>query len=113
MVRIAVVEDEPKMLRILQRSLAAEGYDVTTAATGDEGQSILAEGGFDAVILDWLLPGRDGLEILAEIRQAGSRVPVLLLTARDAIEDRVAGLDHGADDYLVKPFATAELLARV
>jgi DNA-binding response OmpR family regulator len=110
---VLVVEDEPKMLRILQRSLAAEGYDVATAATGDEGQASLARGGFDGVILDWMLPGRDGLELLTEIRKGGNRVPVLLLTARDAIEDRVAGLDRGADDYLVKPFATAELLARV
>src|SRR5262249_33985564 len=101
------------MLRILQRSLAAEGYDVATAATGDEGRASLTRGGFDGVILDWMLPGRDGLELLTEIRKGGSRVPVLLLTARDAIEDRVAGLDRGADDYLVKPFATAELLARV
>ena len=113
MPRVLVVEDEPKMLRILQRNLVAEGYDIATAATGDEGQASLARGGVDAVILDWMLPGRDGLELLAEIRRGGNRVPVLLLTARDAIEDRVAGLDRRADDYLVKPFATAELLARV
>lgn len=113
MARILIVEDEPKMLRILQRSLVAEGYEVATAATGDEGHANLTKGGFDAVILDWLLPGRDGLELLMEIRDSGSRVPVLMLTARDAIEDRVAGLDHGADDYQVKPFAIAELLARV
>src|SRR4051812_17960317 len=113
MPRVLVVEDEPKMRRILQRDLAAEGYDVTAAATGDEGQAALAGGGFDAVVLDWLLPGRDGLEVLTDLRRTGSRVPVLLLTARDAVEDRVAGLDRGADDYLVKPFATAELLARV
>lgn len=113
MARILVIEDEPKMLRILQRNLTAEGYDVATAATGDDGQTNLAKGGFDAVILDWLLPGRDGLELLTGIRLGGSRVPVLMLTARDTVEDRVSGLDHGADDYLVKPFATAELLARV
>jgi len=113
MPRVLVVEDEPKMRRILQRDLAAEGYDVATAATGPQGQAALAGGGFDAVVLDWLLPGRDGLELPTELRQTGSRVPVLLLTARDAVEDRVAGLDRGADDYLVKPFATAELLARV
>jgi DNA-binding response OmpR family regulator len=113
MPRVLVVEDEPKMRRILQRDLAAEGYEVATAATGDEGHAALAGGGFDAVVLDWLLPGRDGLQLLAAVRQGGSRVPVLLLTARDAVEDRVAGLDRGADDYLVKPFATAELLARV
>jgi two-component system copper resistance phosphate regulon response regulator CusR len=113
MPRVLVVEDEPKMRRILQRDLAAEGYDVATAATGPEGQAALAGGGFDAVVLDWLLPGKDGLAVLTDLRQSGSRVPVLLLTARDAVEDRVAGLDRGADDYLVKPFATAELQARV
>ena len=111
--RLLVVEDEPKMLRILHRSLEAEGYQVTLAISGDEGQANLARGGFDGVILDWMLPGRDGLQLLTELRQNGNRVPVLLLTARDAIEDRVAGLDAGADDYLVKPFATVELLARV
>jgi DNA-binding response OmpR family regulator len=113
MPRLLVVEDETKMLRILQRNLTAEGYDVAIAATGNEGQSRLALGGFDCVILDWMLPGRDGMQLLTELRQTGNRVPVLLLTARDAIEDRVAGLDCGADDYLVKPFATAELLARI
>jgi DNA-binding response OmpR family regulator len=113
MPRVLVVEDEPKMRRILQRDLATEGYDVTAAATGDEGQAALAGGGFDAVVLDWLLPGRDGHELLTDLRRSGSRVPVLLLTARDTVEDRGAGLDRGADDYLVKPFATAELLARV
>jgi two-component system, OmpR family, copper resistance phosphate regulon response regulator CusR len=113
MARLLIVEDEPKMLRILQRNLEADGYDVAVAATGHEGQSSLARGGFDGVILDWMLPGRDGLELLAELRRNGNRVPVLLLTARDAVEDRVAGLDCGADDYLVKPFATVELLARV
>src|SRR5436305_14360507 len=108
MPRVLVVEDEPKMRRILQRDLAAEGYDVAAAATGDEGQAALARGGFDAVVLDWLLPGRDGLELLADLRRAGSRVPVLLLTARDAGEGRVAVLDRGADDDLAKPFATPE-----
>jgi DNA-binding response OmpR family regulator len=113
MARLLVVEDERKLLRSLKRGLDAEGHEVATAMTGDEGRACLAEGTYDAVILDWMLPGRDGLELLADLRGAGKRVPVLLLTARDTVEDRVRGLDHGADDYLVKPFAFAELLARI
>jgi two-component system, OmpR family, copper resistance phosphate regulon response regulator CusR len=113
MSRLLVIEDERKLLRSLQRGLEAQGYTVATAATGDEGHSLLAGESFDGVILDWMLPGRDGLQILSDLRQSDRRIPVLLLTARDAVEDRVAGLDRGADDYLVKPFAFAELLARV
>ena len=113
MARLLVVEDERKLLRNLQRGLEAQGYEVVPAATGLDAQARLGESDFDAIILDWLLPGKDGLEVLAEMRAAGRRVPVLLLTARDAIEDRVLGLDAGADDYLVKPFAFAELLARI
>ncbi len=113
MSRLLVVEDERKMLRSLERGLRAEGYDVTTAATGEDGYRLATEQSFDCVVLDRMLPGRDGLEVLADLRRAGRAVPVLLLTARDAVEDRVAGLDGGADDYLVKPFAFAELLARL
>jgi DNA-binding response OmpR family regulator len=91
----------------------AEGYEVSTAHTGEDGFFLISSESFDLVILDLLLPGRNGLEILAAIRKRGSRMPVLILTAKDAIEDRVAGLDSGADDYLVKPFAFAELSARV
>src|SRR5215469_3195745 len=101
------------MLRSLERGLRAEGYDVTTAATGEDGYRLATDGRFDCVVLDLMLPGRDGLEVLADLRRAGNRTPVLVLTARDAVEDRVAGLDGGADDYLVKPFAFAELLARL
>jgi two-component system, OmpR family, copper resistance phosphate regulon response regulator CusR len=84
-----------------------------TAKTGEEGFFLLSREGFDVVILDWMLPGRDGIEVLRTLRAGGSKTPVLLLTARDAVEDRVLGLNAGADDYLVKPFAFAELLARV
>src|SRR5258707_239345 len=113
MARLLVIEDERKLLRSLQRGLEGEGYDIVAAGSGEEGQARLDESVFDCVVLDWMLPGRDGLQLLADLRRAGNRVPVLLLTARDSVEDRVAGLDRGADDYLVKPFAFAELLARV
>jgi DNA-binding response OmpR family regulator len=93
--------------------LRGEGYDAAVAKNGDEGLSILAAHTYDVVVLDWMLPGRDGIEILKTVRARGTKTPVLLLTARDAIEDRVLGLDAGADDYLVKPFAFAELLARI
>jgi DNA-binding response OmpR family regulator len=110
---ILVIEDDRKILRSLHRGLQAEGYEVTTAAAGDEGFRLAAERAFDCLVLDLLLPGRGGLEVLAELRRIGRKVPVLILTARDAVEDRVIGLDAGADDYLVKPFAFAELLARL
>ena len=113
MARILVVEDERKVLRSLERGLQGEGYDVVAAATGEEGFQQATAQPFDCIVLDLLLPGRDGLQVLADLRQTGSKVPVLILTARDAVEDRVIGLDAGADDYLVKPFAFAELLARL
>jgi DNA-binding response OmpR family regulator len=113
MPRALVVEDERKVLRSLEQGLLAEGYDVVTASTGDEGLRLAQAQLFDCLVLDLMLPGRDGLEVLAELRRSGKTVPVLILTARDAIEDRVTGLDAGADDYLVKPFAFAELLARL
>jgi DNA-binding response OmpR family regulator len=111
--RILVVEDERKVLRSLERGLRAEGYEVLTASAGDEGYQLALTRQPDCVVLDLMLPGRDGLRVLADLRRAGETVPVLVLTARDAVEDRVAGLDRGADDYLVKPFAFAELLARL
>ena len=113
MPRILVVEDERKVLRSLERGLQAEGYEVVGVSSGEAGLERAAAQPFDGVILDLMLPGRDGLQVLAELRRAGATLPVLFLTARDAVEDRVLGLDSGADDYLVKPFAFAELVARL
>ncbi len=110
--RILVVEDEAKVARALQEGLEREGYQVVVARTGEEGFYLVNAEAFDLVILDLMLPGRGGLEILSTIRKRGLLTPVLILTARDAVEDRVLGLDQGADDYLVKPFAFPELLAR-
>lgn len=111
--RILVVEDEVKVARSLREGLEREKYDVVVAPTGEEGFFLVNAEEFDLVILDLMLPGRDGLQVLATLRRRGLETPVLILTARDAIEDRVKGLDSGADDYLVKPFAFPELLARV
>jgi two-component system copper resistance phosphate regulon response regulator CusR len=112
-VRILVVEDELKLAKALREGLEADHYSVTVANTGEDGFYLARAERFDVVILDVMLPGRDGFEILATLRQSGATMPVLLLTARDAIADRVRGLDSGADDYLVKPFAFPELLARI
>jgi two-component system copper resistance phosphate regulon response regulator CusR len=112
-VRILVVEDEHKLAKALQEGLQAESNEVVLAHTGEEGFYLIQTQPFDLVILDVMLPGRNGFEILKSMRQLGSSTPVLMLTARDAVEDRVRGLDTGADDYLVKPFAFPELLARV
>ena len=111
--RILVVEDEYKIAEALKRGLEAEGYQVITAASGEEGFFCLNSEPFDLLLLDRMLPGRDGLEILATLRAKGFTLPVLVLTGRDTVEDRVLGLDSGADDYLVKPFAFPELLARI
>jgi DNA-binding response OmpR family regulator len=113
MPRVLVIEDEPRVRRSLQEGLRAAGFEVEVAASGEEGGRLAAARSFDCLVLDWMLPGRDGLQILGDLRRSGSTTPVLLLTARDAIDDRVLGLDSGADDYLVKPFAFAELLARL
>jgi DNA-binding response OmpR family regulator len=112
-VRILVVEDERKVLRSLEDGLRNEGYEVVGMPTGEAGLACALQEAFDCLVLDLMLPGRGGLEVLAELRRAGKSLPVLVLTARDAVEDRVRGLDSGADDYLVKPFAFAELLARL
>jgi len=112
-IHILVVEDELKMAKALQEGLEADDYAVSVAHTGEEGFYLAQAGPFDMMILDVMLPGRDGFEILAALRQRGMTTPVLLLTSRDTLEDRVHGLDLGADDYLVKPFAFPELLARL
>jgi two-component system, OmpR family, copper resistance phosphate regulon response regulator CusR len=111
--RILVVEDEAKVARALREGLEREKYEVVVAPTGEEGFFLVNAEEFALVILDLMLPGRDGLQVLSTLRKRGLQTPVLILTARDAIEDRVEGLDKGADDYLVKPFAFPELLARV
>ncbi len=111
--RILVVEDEKKVAQALREGLQGEGFAVTMAATGEEGFYLVNAYPFDLLILDWMLPGHCGIEVLQTLRHQGSQIPVLILTARDAVEDRVLGLDAGADDYLVKPFAFPELVARV
>jgi two-component system copper resistance phosphate regulon response regulator CusR len=112
-VRVLVVEDERKLAQVLAAGLRAEHYDVVVADTGEDGFFHVSSEAFDLVLLDVMLPKRSGLEILKTLRQRGLQTPVLILTARDGIEDRVLGLDLGADDYLVKPFAFPELLARI
>jgi two-component system response regulator MprA len=112
-VRILVVDDEPSVRDALDRALRLDGYKVRLARDGHEALNLLAEEPPDAVVLDVLMPAPDGLEVTRRLRAAGDRTPVLLLTARDAVPDRVKGLDAGADDYLVKPFALEELTARL
>jgi two-component system, OmpR family, response regulator MprA len=113
MPHILVVDDEPAVRRALERALRLDKYDVELAVDGEEALDRLAEQPADAVILDVMMPGVDGLEVCRRMRAAGDKTPVLMLTARDAIDDRVLGLDVGADDYLVKPFALRELQARL
>lgn len=111
--RVLVVEDEPKMARLLQRGLREEGVAVDVAFTGEEAVSTASVVEYDAVLLDVMLPGIDGFETCRRLRKQGVWAPVLMVTARDGVEDRVAGLDGGADDYLVKPFSFDELTARL
>ncbi|HEX6817459.1 MAG TPA: response regulator transcription factor [Ktedonobacterales bacterium] len=111
--RVLVVDDDPRITNLVRRVLAYDGYNVVVAATGEEALSRSLEAPPDVIVLDVMLPGFDGLEVTRRLRSAGDKVPILLLTARDAIPDRVHGLEAGADDYLVKPFAPEELLARV
>ncbi len=113
MARVLVVDDEPAVRRALERALRLENHDVSLAENGEQALDVLARGATDAVILDVLMPRLDGLEVCRRLRKAGDRTPGLMLTARDAIDDRVEGLDVGADDYLVKPFALRELQARL
>ncbi|HEX6701391.1 MAG TPA: response regulator transcription factor [Gaiellaceae bacterium] len=111
--RVLIVEDELRMASLIRRGLAGEGIAADTAANGEDALWMAQARGYDAVVLDVMLPRLDGFETCRRLREAGVWAPVLMLTARDAVEDRVAGLDSGADDYLVKPFAFAELLARL
>jgi DNA-binding response OmpR family regulator len=111
--RILVVEDEPAIADFMRRGLDAAGYTVTCAGSGDEGQALALGGHADLVLLDLMLPGTGGLDVLDAIRAARPELPVIIVTARGAVDDRVAGLDRGANDYLVKPFAVDELLARI
>jgi two-component system OmpR family response regulator len=111
--RILVVEDETRLATLLRRGLDEEGHAVELAATGEEALDWTEAAAFDAIVLDVMLPGIDGLEVCRRLRRRHVQTPILLLTARDAVPDRVAGLDAGADDYLVKPFAFAELAARL
>ncbi len=113
MAGVLVVEDQKRHLDSLRRGLEAEGYDVAAASTGEMGFALATSEAIDVVVLDLMLPGRDGMSILRDLRSGGFVKPILILTARDAVEDRVRGLDEGANDYLVKPFAFAELLARL
>jgi len=110
--RVLVVEDEAKMRDSLREGLEMEGWVVTTAGAGDEALRLLAGQAFDLVVLDWMLPGQEGIEVLRRLRARGTQTPVLMLTVRGELEDRVEGLESGADDFLVKPFAFAELAAR-
>ncbi len=110
---ILLIEDEPGIVDFVKRGLAAEGFAVEAALDGTEGERRALSESFDLIVLDLMLPGRDGLQILGSLRQANMTVPVIVLTARGEIEDRVGGLDAGAVDYLVKPFSLAELAARI
>lgn len=113
MSRILVVEDEPRIASFLQKGLRAEGHVTTVVDNGDDASAVARSEDFDLVLLDVGLPGKDGFAVLADLRRRGERLPVILLTARDSVPDRVNGLDAGADDYVTKPFSFEELRARV
>jgi DNA-binding response OmpR family regulator len=112
-VRILIIEDERKVANALREGLQTEHYEVTIATTGEEGFFLASQRCFDLLLLDLMLPRRDGIDVLATLRKCGNQTPILVVTAKDAVEDRVVGLDQGADDYLTKPFAFSELLARI
>ncbi len=111
--RILLVDDEEELAEPLQRVLTNQGYIVDSANSGDQGWILAQTGGYDLLILDWMMPEKSGVDICHQLRQNGDITPVLILTAKDTLDDRVAGLDSGADDYIVKPFELRELLARV
>ena len=110
---ILIIEDEKKIAKALREGLEAEHYEVSIAATGEEGFFLASQGSFDLILLDLMLPRRDGIDVLATLRKQGVQTPVFVLTVKNTVADRVLGLDQGADDYLVKPFAIPELLARI
>jgi two-component system copper resistance phosphate regulon response regulator CusR len=112
-VRVLIVEDEPQAAAMLAMGLREQGYQAEIAADGERALTLVRKNGYDLVILDVILPGRNGFSVCRELRQAGYDVPILMLTARDSVQDRVTGIDHGADDYIVKPFEYWELLARI
>jgi len=112
-VHVLVIEDDERLADVLARGLADAGHEVDVRHTGPDGLAAALDGGHDAIVLDWMLPGRDGPSVCRELRAHGRSIPVLMLTARHAVPDRVGGLDAGADDYLTKPFAFDELLARL
>jgi DNA-binding response OmpR family regulator len=112
-VRVLIVEDEAKIARALRAALESEHYEASVANTGEEAFFLVGSQKFDFILLDLGLPGRDGIEVLTALRKRGDATPVLVLTARDTVADRIVGLDSGADDYVVKPFAVAEVLARM
>jgi len=111
--RILIVEDERRLAAFLRKGFEAESMAVDVALDGDEGANLAREADYDAIVLDLMLPGKDGIEVLKEIRAAGKSTPILILSARGEVEDRIRGLNLGADDYLPKPFAFAEVLARL
>ena len=111
--RCLVVEDDPKLGAVLKQGLEEQGFAVDICTDGGLGLALALATDYDVIVLDWMLPGKDGVQIVRALRQRGNRVPVLMLTARSSVEDRVQGLDVGADDYLPKPFVFAELLARL
>ncbi|RMF00167.1 MAG: DNA-binding response regulator [Chloroflexi bacterium] len=113
MAKILVADDDARLLKMVRRTLIYEGFQVVTAANGAEALALVQQESPDLVILDWMMPQVDGITVLTRMRDAEDNTPVLMLSAKDAIEDRVEGLDSGADDYLVKPFAPSELLARI
>jgi DNA-binding response OmpR family regulator len=111
--RVLLIEDDRKAARLLAKGLHEEGWVVDVAHSGEAGDEMASVNDYDAIVLDWLLPGKDGIDLCREFRRRGLQVPILMLTARDAVENRVVGLNTGADDYLTKPFAFSELLARI
>src|SRR6202030_2412863 len=111
--RLLLVEDDPRIARFVAKGLREQAYAVDVSVNGDDALYQAAINSYDLIILDVMIPGRNGFEVCRELRRAGQRMPILMLTARDAVEDRIAGLDHGADDYLTKPFEFRELLARL